>query len=274
MQLKILPADFYQQDTTQIAQELIGKILVANIHNQKYNFKIVETEAYLGLADPAAHSFHGKKTPRVLPMYQMGGTIYVYLIYGLYWCLNIVTKPEGIPEAVLIRGLEPLAEFPKATNGPGRIGMALELSLSLNGQQVFNQNSPIQIYEDLSASKYNIAASPRVGIDRHTEARTWPLRFFIPENSFVSKGKYFLPKNRPLEVGKGGNVKNNNNQQQNKADNNGGRQSGAKSQSDSKRQGQQQGQQTQKQGQQPKQFGETTPTGRNTAMNKANINKR
>ncbi len=103
-----LDRSFYNRNTLIVAKELLGKILVHNIDGKLLKGKIVETEGYLGLRDKAAHSYGGKKTNRVETMYGDPGRAYVYLIYGMYYCLNIVTEEEGSPEAVLIRGVEPL----------------------------------------------------------------------------------------------------------------------------------------------------------------------
>ena len=104
---KILKKDFYQGSTEEIAQKLLGKMLYRQTETGLYAGKIVETEAYLGEKDLAAHSSHGR-TPRTEIMYGPAGHAYVYLVYGMYYCLNITARDEGIPEAVLIRALEPI----------------------------------------------------------------------------------------------------------------------------------------------------------------------
>lgn len=103
-----LNRNFYSRDTITVAKELLGKTLVHHIEGNKLKGMIVETEAYLGLRDKAAHSYGGRITKRVETMYGLPGTAYVYLIYGMYYCFNIVTVKEGIPEAVLIRAIEPI----------------------------------------------------------------------------------------------------------------------------------------------------------------------
>ena len=108
-----LNRSFYGRDTITVAKELLGNVLVHNIDGQLLKGIIVETEAYFGLEDKAAHSYGGKETKRVETMYGMPGTAYIYLIYGMYYCFNMVTEKVGIPEAVLIRGIEPLESLDK-----------------------------------------------------------------------------------------------------------------------------------------------------------------
>ena len=124
-------------------------------------------------------------------MYLTGGAVYIYLIYGLYWCLNVVTREEGVPEAVLIRGLEHLQAEEFETNSPGKIGRALDLSRELNSQFASDTSSDLQIFSDLSFnSKFKIISTPRIGVDRNNQnplAKLAKLRFFIKDNTFVSK---------------------------------------------------------------------------------------
>ncbi len=142
---KILGTDFFKRDTVEVAKNLLGKKIIRNISGNFFCAKIVETEAYLGLRDRACHSYGGNITKRNEILYRHGGTIYVYLIYGMYNLLNIVTRDEDEPEAVLIRAVEPLENlngmainrFGKVyrdlssyqkknlTNGPGKLSMAL-----------------------------------------------------------------------------------------------------------------------------------------------------
>ena len=107
----MLDKTFFNRDTLEVAKDLLGKIIVRNDNGIIYMAKIVETEAYLGIEDRAAHSFGDRKTERTKIMYEDAGTIYVYQTYGIHFMLNFVTKDRGVPEAVLIRGVEPLNEF-------------------------------------------------------------------------------------------------------------------------------------------------------------------
>ena len=170
--LIIIPDSFYNQATAEVAKNLLGKILKVSLNNSNQYFKIVETEAYLGLSDPAAHSFHGKITNRTKHMYAPAGSVYIYLIYGLHFCLNIVTQDKTIPEAVLIRALQPLSDLNLKTNGPGLIGSALNLNLTFNGLRVFDKESPLQILQNNDYIAEEISTSARIGIF-HPIAKHW-----------------------------------------------------------------------------------------------------
>jgi len=192
----ILPIEFYQRDTKKVAKDLLGKILVHNVRGRRLAGRIVETEAYLGVIDLAAHSYGGKRTERTSTMFMGGGHAYVYLIYGMHFCLNVVTREMGVPEAVLIRAVEPLEGLeqmrkrrPSArkdtdlTSGPGKLCAALGITRKQNallftGDELFIEDGP---------RVKNIVASPRIGVDYAEHAAEWPLRFSERGNPFVSK---------------------------------------------------------------------------------------
>lgn len=152
--MSILEQAFYMRDSLEVAKDLLGKILVREVDGQIGRFKIVETEAYRGVEDKGAHSYGGKKTDRTKPMFEAGGITYVYLIYGMYNCLNIVTNEKENPQAVLIRAIEPIDEqaiemckkyrqikskkLKDLTNGPGKLCMALHIDRSMNELEVTN----------------------------------------------------------------------------------------------------------------------------------------
>ena len=157
----------------------------------------METEAYLGAQDPACHSYQYRKTKRTQTMFLEGGHSYVYFIYGMYNCFNVVTQKEGEPEAVLIRALEPKEDLnlmksfrpDKAekllTNGPGKLCQALNIDKSLNGlslagDQIFIEETQINVLPS------QIEESERIGIGYAGDAVSWPLRFFIKDNPFIS----------------------------------------------------------------------------------------
>jgi DNA-3-methyladenine glycosylase len=154
--------------------------------------RVVETEAYLGLADAASHASRGP-TPRTQVIFGPPGHAYVYLIYGIYDCLNVVSEPEGSPGCVLIRAVEPLTgittmrrrrsvdRLQDLSNGPGKLTRALGITLRHNGVDL--TRGPITLHEPPSAEAFEIAVSPRIGITHNAD---WPLRFFIAGNSFVS----------------------------------------------------------------------------------------
>lgn len=202
---KILENDFFKRDTVEVAKSLIGKKIIRNISGNFFCAKIVETEAYLGLEDRACHSYGGRITDRNKTLYLPGGHIYVYLIYGMYDLLNIVTRDEDHPEAVLIRGVEPLENldgiaqnrFGKAyeelstyqrknlSNGPGKLSMALGINRSLNGKILSKDYLYIEDADEISESE--IIITKRIGIDYAGEDADLPLRFCLKDNPYVSK---------------------------------------------------------------------------------------
>ena len=169
---------------------MLGKVIT----HQGASGRIVETEAYLGLADAAAHAWRGR-TPRTEVMFGPPGHAYVYLIYGVYDCLNVVAEPEGSPGCALIRAIEPVSGIDRMRrrrtvekiedlgNGPGKLTRALGITLRHNGVDL--TRGPITLREPPVAEEFEIAVSPRIGITRNAD---WPLRFFIRGNRFVSRG--------------------------------------------------------------------------------------
>lgn len=198
-----LKSDFYNRNTVNVARDLLGKVLVHNINGKILKCKIVESEAYLGVIDKAAHSYGGKKTERVEIMYGPPGRAYIYFIYGMYYLFNVVTKEEGTPEAVLIRAVEPLEgietmaknRYNKAidklstrqiinlTNGPGKLCMAMKIDKDLNGENLCDNTLYIEDNQDV----FEIVTDKRIGIDYAEEAKDLPLRFYIKGNKYVSK---------------------------------------------------------------------------------------
>jgi DNA-3-methyladenine glycosylase len=185
---RALPRAFYNRPAIEVARSLLGQVLV---HGDTAG-RIVETEAYLGLEDRAAHAWRGE-TPRTRVLFGPPGHAYVYLIYGMYECLNIVAEKEGVPGCVLIRALEPLqgldtmrARRPGArrvedlANGPGKLTLALGISRKLNGADV--TAGPLLVVGG-GGERVEIGVSPRIGI---THCADWPLRFFIKGSKFVS----------------------------------------------------------------------------------------
>ena len=199
---KTLGNNFFERDTVEVAKNLLGKKIIRNISGNFFCAKIVETEAYLGLEDKACHSYGGNITKRNEILYKEAGTIYVYLIYGMYNLLNIVTKNENDPEAVLIRAVEPienidamavnrfgkiykdLSSYQKKnlTNGPGKLTMAMEIDRALNGKILSQDYLYIEEGEDVR----NIIETTRIGIDYAGEDANLPLRFYIEDNPYVS----------------------------------------------------------------------------------------
>ncbi|MDF2447341.1 MAG: DNA-3-methyladenine glycosylase [Moraxellaceae bacterium] len=198
MRRKALPTTFYRRDTTTVARELLGMRLCRQLPDGDVQSGIiVETEAYLGREDPACHTYGGRHTPRTATMYAAGGVAYVYLIYGMYYCLNAVTRDAGEPEAVLIRALAPeqgmaqwQAAYPRLKphqwlSGPGRLCRALQIDKSLDGLSLRSEALWIEKGERVAGE--DIVSAPRIGVDYAGAAAQWPLRFYVHQHPAVSR---------------------------------------------------------------------------------------
>ena len=185
--LKEFPRSFFRRDAAAVARELIGSWIARRHDGAWYGARIVETEAYLGIRDAAAHSWKGRRTPRVEPMYKDGGHLYVFLVYGMHHCANIVTGTEGVPEAVLLRGAEgPPAAAVKLLSGPGRLTAALGITVSSSGIDLL-LDGDIRVFRGSPGAMHTeVGVSPRIGIDYAGEAALWPLRFFDKNSPAVS----------------------------------------------------------------------------------------
>jgi len=199
---ELLPKKFYLQETSALAKALLGKRLVCvGADGIRRSGIIVETEAYLGVRDAACHTWKGKTTNRVKSMYLAGGHAYIYLIYGMHHCFNVVAMGEGEPEAVLIRALDPdpapEGEAALSTSGPGRLCKALHITKALDGESL--RGPTIFIEETGFAPKPDVlGATTRVGVSYAGEAAAWPLRFFWKGNPFVSAKEKGWKKDFPL----------------------------------------------------------------------------
>ena len=190
--MKKLNRDFYLRDVNSVAQDLLGKILV---HNQTSGI-IVEAEAYKGPEDKAAHTYNNKRTSRTEIQFREGGYAYVYMIYGMYFCFNVTCNFINVPEAVLIRALEPLdgiklmKERRKTDNiknlcsGPGKLCSALAITKDDNGQDLCGGKIYIL---DGGLNDIKIKTSPRINIDYAEEYKNLLWRYYIQDNEFVSK---------------------------------------------------------------------------------------
>lgn len=193
--MTLLPQEFYLQDTKTVAKSLLGKILHINTGPKEFKARIVEVEAYLGKEDPACHTFGGRNTERVRSMYLEGGHSYVYFIYGMYHCLNVVTRDSEHPEAVLIRAVQPLevSSHPLKkkdlkTNGPGKLCKHYDITKDHDGLRLWKKNSALFLCEDESEMKKpRIASTSRIGVDYAGEAASWPLRYYLKDNPFISR---------------------------------------------------------------------------------------
>ena len=184
MNLSKLTHNFYNRDTTQVAQDLLGKYLVHHHQGQEQIAKIVETEAYLGPHDLAAHSARGR-TPRTEVMFGPGGYAYVYLIYGMYYCMNVVTESEGHASAVLLRAVEPIQNIHTRTQGPGLLCKAMGITKLLNAEDMMSEH--FYIAEAELVEHMEIVARPRIGVDYAGEWAKSLLRFYVKDNLYVSK---------------------------------------------------------------------------------------
>ncbi len=182
--MKKLSRNFYTQPTLKVAKEMLGKHLIRKTPKGKLIGKIVETEAYIGTKDKASHAYEGKITERNKAEYLIGGHIYIYLVYGMYWQLNISTGQKGKPECVLIRALE--TETKNLTNGPGKLCRWMGFNKSFYGEDL-TKSKRVWIEQGEKVKPNQIVASRRINIDYAQEWAAKPWRFYIKNNKFVSK---------------------------------------------------------------------------------------
>ncbi|MEO6133634.1 MAG: DNA-3-methyladenine glycosylase [Ginsengibacter sp.] len=197
--MKKLPLSFYERkNVVQIAKELLGKIVVTEFENVLTSGRIVETEAYIGLVDKASHSFNGKRSARNEHMYHCAGTAYIYICYGMHQMLNIVTNEKNIPDAILIRAIEPIEGIDammertgkenldySITRGPGNVGKALGIYKRQSGISVLGNE--IYVMEDgYKLSKDEIGISKRIGVESAGDDGLLPFRFYVKGNKYVS----------------------------------------------------------------------------------------
>ena len=196
--MQILTQDFFARDTVTVARELLGKHLVRILPDgSRITVAITETEAYVGPIDKACHAYGYKLTPRTKTMFSPPGTAYIYLIYGMYHCLNLVTEPEGEPCAVLIRGAVPVEnadiiaknrfgckhedmtayQRKNLLNGPGKLCKALALTRAEDGESVLFSGGSLYLLDAPPVAGFH--TGPRIGIDYAEEAIHFPWRFWI-----------------------------------------------------------------------------------------------
>ncbi|OGB22682.1 MAG: 3-methyladenine DNA glycosylase [Burkholderiales bacterium RIFCSPLOWO2_02_FULL_57_36] len=182
--LRKLPRTFYARGTLQVAEDLLGTLLVHRINGVSRVGRIVEVEAYLGAHDLAAHSSKGM-TKRTQVMFGPPGFSYVYLIYGMHHCMNVVTEPEGHGAAVLIRALEPVQHVCGNTRGPGILCKAMGIDLRLNAHDL--ESDDFYIAAPIAKKSFSIVRRPRIGVAYAGEWATQPLRFYIDGSDFISR---------------------------------------------------------------------------------------
>ncbi|MCW3107515.1 MAG: DNA-3-methyladenine glycosylase [Segetibacter sp.] len=199
---KKLPLSFYERtDVVTITKELVGKILVTNFDNKLTAGRIVEAEAYNGPFDKAAHSYNNRRTKRTEVMFSHGGVAYIYLCYGIHQMFNIVTNVKDVPNAILIRAVEPLAGIDimlertnktihsfDLTRGPGNVAKALGLHTSQTGMSLHSNNLYIAD-DEFRYNQNEIIATSRIGVDYAAEDALLSYRFIVKGNKYVSGKK-------------------------------------------------------------------------------------
>lgn len=196
--MKVTREFYIREDTLQVTRELLGKLLVVtDEHGHHVSGMIVETEAYMGEADRAAHSFGGRRTARNEITYAIGGRVYVFFIYGMYYQLNFVTGPVDYPHVALIRAIEPVEGIEimrsrrgpmpdkNLTSGPGKLCIAFGIDRALNGKDLLGNRIWLEDYKTVPEDE--IAAGKRIGIDYAQEYADKPWRFWVKNNPFVSR---------------------------------------------------------------------------------------
>ncbi len=185
-----LPRDFFARDTLTVARDLLGRLLVRELDGERLSGRIVEVEAYIGEDDQASHARCGR-TARNAAMYGPPGHAYVYLIYGMHHCLNLVTEDEGFPAAVLVRAVEPLEGLvrmrahrggcpdPRLADGPGKLCQAMAIDRRFDGADLCAPTSLLFVEEGQPLAEEEVVCGPRVGVRGDARARQAPWRFRI-----------------------------------------------------------------------------------------------
>ncbi|HAU85397.1 MAG TPA: DNA-3-methyladenine glycosylase [Lachnospiraceae bacterium] len=191
-----LSQDFFMDDAVEVAKKLLGKILVHETKEGITKCRIVETEAYMGVLDKGSHAYSGKVTKRTATLYEQGGVAYVYLIYGMYHCMNVVVNVKGLAQGVLIRALEPLEgielmkkrrkldKVKNLCNGPGKLCIAMDITKKENGVNLMT--SSLFIEDAKKKEPFEIVSAKRINIDYAEEAKDFLWRFYIKDTPYVS----------------------------------------------------------------------------------------
>lgn len=205
--MNILNKNFYSTDALTLSKELLGKVLVRNINGNILKGIIVETEAYIGATDKASHAYGNRRTQRTEPLYGYPGICYVYSIYGMYYCFNVICAEKDIAEGVLIRALEPVegldymsfnrfnkpyneltkTQVKNLTNGPSKLCIALNIDKTNNAKDLIIENNLYIEDSKILLTDSDIIETTRIGIGYAEEAVHFPWRFYIKDNIFVSK---------------------------------------------------------------------------------------
>lgn len=193
----MLQREFYLRPANCVAPELLGKLLVHHTKDGILSGMIVEVESYVGPIDKGAHSYGNKRTARTEIQFGLGGYAYIYAIYGMHFCFNVVTNGINHPEVVLVRALQPhdgislmksnrnIGDPVQLCNGPGKLCAALSISKANYGEDLCGQSLYLENYRQITQS--DICISPRVNIDYAEECKDYLWRYYIKNNKFVSK---------------------------------------------------------------------------------------
>jgi len=185
--MKKISRKFFARDTHEVAKDLLGKVLARNFYGKKFMGRIVEVEAYVGQDDKACHAARGK-TKRNAVMFGEAGHAYIYLIYGMYNCLNFVTEQSGFPAAVLIRAVEPVARLIDVkTDGPGKLTRAMKITRKLNGEDLVTSERLWVAEDDFVLAKNKIKTAKRIGVAYAGEDADLLWRYYVKDSKFVSR---------------------------------------------------------------------------------------
>jgi len=186
-----LESRFYQRTTETVARALLGKVLIRDLPEGRVAVRLTEVEAYLGVADPAAHTYGGRRSARNEVMWGDGGHLYVYFTYGMHFCSNVVTRRTGVPEAVLLRGGVPVVGSPlmaarrgnrdarRLLDGPAKLCQGLGIGRALNGADLTLGDEVWLASDGFECQRSWVRRLPRVGVAYAGEAAAWPLRFVV-----------------------------------------------------------------------------------------------
>lgn len=201
-----LTVDFYlREDVVQVARDLLGKVLVTAFDGVRTAGRITEVEAYRAPDDRACHAYGNRRTRRTEVMFQSSGRAYIYLCYGMHHLFNVVTGPEGMAHAVLVRAVEPVEGLEtmqarrgstvhssdiRLTTGPGALAQALGLHMAQTGQSLLAPDAPIWIEDrGMVVPEQDIAAGPRIGVAYAGECAAWAWRFWLRQSKYVKRGR-------------------------------------------------------------------------------------
>lgn len=195
---KRLERKFFLRDTQVVARQLLGKTLVRRINKTFLSCRIVEVESYVGHHDLASHAARGR-TARTEIMFGLGGHAYVYFIYGMHWCLNVVTEKRDFPAAILIRAGEPLQgiehmqqargreKLVDLASGPGKLCQALSITGTLNSEDMVTSKTLFMTDNGFRVRKIDVVQSPRIGVAYAGEHALKPWRYFIKDSPYISR---------------------------------------------------------------------------------------